>query len=349
MKRKSQAALNAFLTLFFLATSSITPAFCQQGIITTVAGGGPNSPAALSAHIAPRSMAVDAAGNIFIAAPWLNQVYKVDPAGNFMLIAGTGTQGFGGDGGPAAIAILSVPEGVAVDAHGNVFIADLGNESIRRVDAATGIITTVAGIGPPVHTPPSFGGDGGPATSASLNNPTSVAVDALGNLLIADTGNQRVRRVDGATGIITTLAGSGVPNSAGQVASGFSGDGGPATSAQLASPYGVALDAHGNLFIADLGNLRIRRVDAASGIITTVAGNGVAGFSGDGGAATSAGLAEPIGVAVDGQGNLFIADIFRLRRVDAATQIITTVAGDGNRGFSGDGGLLPTPAWPVRV
>ena len=347
MKRNFQPAIQAVLSLLFLAAGSSFPAFSQQGIITTFAGGGPNSPVALSSDIDPRSVAVDASGNIFIAATWLNQVFKADPAGNFTLVAGTGTQGFGGDGGPAANASLSVPSGVAVDAHGNLFIADSGNSRIRRVDGVTGIITTVAGNFVSGQNYPGFSGDGGPATSASMNYPTSVAVDGQGNLFIADASNQRIRRLDGATGIITTVAGSGVPDSTGRVASGFSGDGGPATSAQLAGPRGVALDAHGNLFIADSENNRIRRVDAASGIITAVAGNGAAGFSGDGGAATSASLFAPLSVAVDAQGNVFVADLdnSRIRRVDAATEIITTVAGDGNVGFSGDGG----PATSARL
>ena len=325
-----------------MIVGSTQPVFSQQGIINTFAGGGPNSPVASSADIDPGSVAVDASGNIFIAATWLDEVFKADPAGNFTLVAGTGVQGFSGDGGPAANASLSVPSGVAVDTHGNLFIADSGNGRIRRVDAVTGVITTVAGSASEL---PGFSGDGGPATSAVMNGPGSVALDAQGNLFIVDAGNQRVRRVDAATGIITTVAGSGVPNAAGQVAGGFSGDGGPATSAQLAEPWGVALDAHGNLFIADTGNHRIRRVDAASGIITTVAGNGTQTFSGDGGPATSAGLVEPFSVVVDAQGNLFIGDFDRVRRVDAATQTITTVAGDGNPGFSGDGGTATSASF----
>ena len=206
-----------------------------------------------------------------------------------------------GDGGPATSASLREPFGVALDGAGNLCIADRRNHRIRKVDTS-GIITTVAGIG-------SFGfsGDGGPATSASLANPAGVALDAAGNLFIADGSNNRVRKVD-TSGIITTVAGNG--------SSGFSGDGGPATSANLGTPFGVALDGSGNLFISVQGNQRIRQVDA-SRIITTVAGNGISGFSGDGGPATSASLAFPAGVAVDGTGNLFIADFenFRVRKV----------------------------------
>jgi sugar lactone lactonase YvrE len=209
-------------------------------------------------------------------------------------VAGNGIPGYSGDGGPATSASLSGPSGVVVDATGNLLIADSSNYRIRRVDASTGIITTVAGNG--IR---GFSGDGGPATSASLS-PIGVAVDATGNLFIADTGNHRIRRVDESTGIITTVAGNGIR--------GFSGDGGPATSASLNYPTGVAVDGSGNLFIADAANNRIRWVDASTGIITTVAGNGMPDYSGDGGPATSASLNGPSGVVVDAAGNLFIAD-----------------------------------------
>ena len=249
-------------------------------------------------------------------------------AGTITTVAGNGTAGFSGDGGLATNAGLAYPSSVAVDTAGNFSIADLLNQRVRRVDAATGIITTVAGNG-------SFGfsGDGGLATNASLAFPSSVAVDAAGNVFIADVSNQRIRRVDAATGIITTVAGNGT--------FGFSGDGGLAIDASLNDPIGVAVDSAGNLFIADTFNQRIRRVDAATGIITTVAGNGTFGFSGDGGLATDASLSRPTAAALDSAGNLFIADQSnqRVRRVDAATGIMTTVAGDGTFGYAGDGGL----------
>src|SRR5439155_1734201 len=238
-----------------------------------------------------------------------------------------GSPGFSGDGGPATAAQLSLPYGVALDAAGNLFSADWDNARIRRVDAGTGTITTVAGTGTY-----GFSGDGGPATAAELGAPTGVALDAAGNLFIADWGNARIRRVDAATATITTVAGTGTH--------GFSGDGGPATVAELYLPSGVVLDGAGNLFIADLGNARIRRVDAATATITTVAGNGTVGFGGDGGPATAAELWAPNGVALDAAGDLFIADVgnARIRRVDAATATITTVAGNGTVGFGGDGG-----------
>jgi len=220
---------------------------------------------------------------------------------------------------------LSLPNGVAVDNSGNVFIADTGNHRIQRLAAGTGVITTVAGTGNA-----GFSGDGGGATGAGIRSPNGVAVDNGGNLFISDSGNHRIRRVAAGTGVITTVAGTGNAS--------FSGDGGGATGADLNFPSGVAVDGGGNLFIADRTNNRIRRVAADTGIITTFAGTGTAGFSGNGGGATGAGLNVPSGVAVDGSGNLFIADTGnrRIRRVAAGT--ITTFAGNGGFGFDGDGG-----------
>ena len=339
MKRKYQPAARGlcapgrpkvirFVCLILLIAGTAPRAFPQRGIITTYAGGGHNSRTALSAEITqPQSVAVDSFGNIYIAAPYMEQVFRVDRSGNFTLVAGSGVLGFSGDGGPAASADLDWPCGVALDTHGNLFIVDSGNNRIRRVDAVTGDITTVAGDGSP-----GFSGDGGLATSASLWSPQGVAVDTHCNLLIADYMNDRVRRVDAKTGDISTIAGDGNW--------GYSGDGGPATSASLGLPSDVAVDTHGNFFIADTNNFRIRRVDATTGDISTVAGDGTQGFSGDGGPAAGASFLWIWGVAVDTVGNLFIADAGnqRIRRVDVKTGDISTVAGNGEIGFSGDGG-----------
>lgn len=232
--------------------------------------------------------------------------------------------GFSGDGGPATSAELNGPNGVAVDSTGNLYIADYGNDAIRKVNTL-GIITTVAGIGGSSG----YSGDNGPATSAKLFNPTGVAEDSAGNLYIADIYNQVVRKVD-ANGIITTIAGINGPAA-------FSGDGGPATSAQLSYPNDVALDSAGNLYISDEFNQRIRKVDL-NGIINTIAGNGTSGFAGDNGPATSAELDGPSGIAVDSTGNLYIADSanYRIRKVDVHGTI-TTLAGNGTPGFSGNG------------
>ena len=252
--------------------------------------------------------------------------------GTITTVAGSGTTGFGaggfsGDGGPAMQAQLSLPVGVAIDGAGNLYIADTFNSRVRKVDALTGIITTVAGTGVG-----GFSGDGGPATQAQFGSPSSVAIDGAGNLYIGEETGHRVRKVDAATGIITTVAGTGVK--------GFSGDGGPATQAQVRQPTGLAIDGAGNLYIVAPFNFRVRKVDALTGIITTVAGTGEYGFSGDGGPATQAQLGRPTGLAIDGAGNLYIGDDqnHRVRKVDATTGIITTVAGTGEYGFSGDGG-----------
>jgi trimeric autotransporter adhesin len=224
---------------------------------------------------------------------------------------------------------------LAIDLSGNLYVADSYNNRIRKVDP-TGIITTVAGKGPPVFIPLSgterayyggFSGDGGPATSAEINTPTGVAVDALGNLYIADFMNDRIRKINPA-GIITTVAGGG---------NNGSGDGGPATSAKLRRPFGIAADRSGNIYFTGADN-RSRKVSVA-GIITTVAGNGTPGYSGDGGPAKLAELNNPEHLAVDASGNLFIADWGNrhVRKVDAAG-LISTVAGNGNKGSSGDGG-----------
>jgi trimeric autotransporter adhesin len=240
--------------------------------------------------------------------------------------AGTGTQGYGGDGGQATSAEFNGLESVTPDFGGNLYIADGANQRIREVAAATGVITTVAGNGTA-----GYSGDGGAATSASINVPEDTAFDSAQHLYIADKANNRVRMVSGATGIITTVAGNGV--------AAYSGDGGPATSASLNQPTGTAVDAAGNLYIADGANQRIREVAAGTGIITTIAGNGTAGDSGDGGPATSAEMQNPAGMVFDSAGNLYFADEGNQRvRELSTTGVITTYAGSGTAGYSGDGG-----------
>jgi sugar lactone lactonase YvrE len=300
-----------------------------SGIITTLAGtgtlgfSGDGGPAATAQLGHPWGVAVDGQGNVYFADTDSERVRKVDPAGTITTFAGTGAQGFSGDGGPATSAQLNLPTGVAVDGQGNVYIVDTNNSRVRKVDPA-GTITTFAGSGTQ-----GFSGDGGPATAAQLTVPEDVAVDGQGNVYIVDTYNNRMRKVDPA-GTITTFAGSGTQ--------GFSGDGGPATAAQLNLPDGVAVDGRGNVYIPDTNNDRVRKVDPA-GTITTFAGSGTQGFSGDGGPATAADLNQPTGVAVDGQGDVYIADYdnFRVRKVDSAGTI-TTFAGTGASGAFGDGG-----------
>ncbi|WP_400190935.1 IPT/TIG domain-containing protein [Hymenobacter sp. B81] len=300
-----------------------------QGLLLSTDGGINRTvygPGAFAGQTARRLAGYLWAGLAALALVLLTLVPAAAQTYSITTRAGNGTAGFSGDGAAATSAQLNGPQNVAVDGSGNVFIADATNQRVRKVNAATGVVTTVAGTGSV-----GFSGDGGPATSAQLNFPTGVAVDGSGNLFIVDRINNRIRRVSAATGVVTTVAGTG--------SVGFSGDGGPATSAQLNFPTGVAVDGSGNLFIVDRINNRIRRVSAATGVITTVAGNGTSGFSGDGGPATSAQFNAPFGMAVDGSGNLFITDAInhRIRKVSGATGIITTVAGNGSAGFSGDG------------
>jgi sugar lactone lactonase YvrE len=304
----------------------------DTGIITTVAGdgrhqtAGDGGPATAASVKLPRSVAVDALGNLYIAQADNNLIRRVDAVtGIIRTIAGRFEPGYGGDGGPAADALLDRPIYVSVDGAGNLFIADQYNNRIRKITAATGIITTVAGNGRNV-----LFRDNIPALEAELYNPMGVAVDSRGNIFIDEVGRSRIRRVDAVTGVITTVAGSGF--------FGFAGDGGLATAAGLQLPRTVAVDAAGTLVIADSYNNRVRRVDGPTRIITTIAGNRTENFAGDNGPAAAAVL-FPSGVAVDSAGNIFIADTHncRVRRVDASSLVITSVAGDGTYGRSSDG------------
>ena len=277
-------------------------------------------------------VAVDAAGNIVIADSFNNRVRRVDAAsGKIETVAGTGQQGFSGDGDLATEAQLNSPSGVAIDDKGNIIIADSFNNRIRIVDARTGIISTVAGTGEQ-----GCSGDDGLAVRAQLSGPTGLALSADGALFIADSGNHRIRKLDRAQQIIVTVAGSGI--------AGEAGDGGLAVQAELNDPSGVAVDRNGHLLIADTMNNRVRRVDAASGIMSTVAGTGEEGFDGDGDSATLARLMQPSGIAVDAEGAVYLSDTFnnRIRRIDGVSGIITTVVGTDLRGHSINGMLAET-------
>jgi uncharacterized protein (TIGR03437 family) len=295
-----------------------------SGVLTRIAGngrggysgdGGPATEAQLNS---PSSAALDGAGGLFIAE--VNRVRRVSPSGIITTIAGNGQPTYSGDGGPAADAQLS-GRALAVDHSGNLFVADPFNYRIRKI-TPDGLIATIAGNGSNGSS-----GDNGPATAAQLSEPNGIAVDSAGNLFIID--GVRVRKVS-TGGIITTVAGGGSP----PCCTVPSGDGGPATSAVL-FPQGVTTDRAGNLYITDMNRLRKVTPD---GILTTVAGNGSWGYSGDGGPATSAQLQQVVAVALDGSGNMFIVDAPRVRRI-APDGVITTMAGNGrNCCFSGDGG-----------
>ena len=299
------------------------------GIITTIAGGGPaglgNGSQATSGQIYfPSGIAMDNGGNMYIADLDNQLVRKVSPLGIISTIAGNGTYGYSGDSGPATLAQLKDPSGVAVDGRGNVYFADANNFCIRKVSPA-GIITTIAGNGTQ-----GYSGDGGPATAARLVGPTGISINRGGNIYFADYGSERIRKID-TFGIITTVAGNG--------GAGYSGDGGQATDAELNGAISITADNANNLYISDFYNNVIRKV-STTGLINTIAGNGsYGGALGDGGAATAAELFGPNGVAIDSDGNVFIADENngRIRMINTSG-IISSFAGGGTTGL-GDGGL----------
>jgi hypothetical protein len=276
--------------------------------------------------VRPSAIAYDSQGNLYLAETANHVIRRVDTAGHITTVAGTGTQGFDGDGGQASVALLDSPQGLAVNSS-SLYIADTHNHRIRKVDLSSGVITTIAGSSNPGST-----GDNGPATSATLDTPTALTLDTQRNLYLADIGSHRIRKIAAATGIINTVAGTGTQ--------GFEGEGSAAAAALIDSPGGLAVDSNGNLYLADTHNQRVRRIDAVTGAITTVAGIGAQGFSGDSNAARTAQLSLPQGLSIDAQGNVYVTDTanHRIRRVDGSTGKITTIAGDGTQAFSGDGG-----------
>jgi sugar lactone lactonase YvrE len=357
---------SALMLLLFASVASAQIGPWASGIIYTAAGdgyggglgfggfSGDGGPATNAELYMPEGVTADGAGNLYIADSANYRIRKVDAAtGIITTFAGNGIRGYSGDGGPAIDAELGLAEGlpgstaIVADAAGNIYISDQSNNVIRKVDATTGIITTYAGSGSQ-----EISGDGDQAIAAGIPAPAGIAMDASGNLYIAETyayyqyqydappigappEYNVVRKVDAATGIITTVAGNGNP--------GTGGDGGPAASAELDGPFQVALDGAGNLYIEEIGHPRVRKVDAATGIITTVAGNGTFGYAGPGQPATSAEFIEPCGLAVDAAGDLYISDAsnYTVWRVDAVASVIESYA--GSYGFYlnlplGDGG-----------
>ena len=299
-------------------------------IITTYAGNGTlghtgdGGQAVLAELNSPTGVALDAAGNLYIADGNNNRIRKVTPTGIISTVVGTGTAGYSGDGGQASAAELNFPCGITFDGSGNLYIADNTNGVVRKVIMGTGVISTVAGNGTSGST-----GNGGQASAAELTTPRGVVVDASGNLYISDFGADNVRVVD-ASGIISLVAGTGIP--------GYSGDGGQASAAELYSPWGLTLNG-GNLYIAEWSNSIIRKVILGTGVISTVAGNGTSGFSGDAGQATAAELWHSSGVTFDASGNFYITDEQNRRiRMVNASGVISTYAGNGTAGCTGDCG-----------
>ncbi len=301
----------------------------QNYTISTVAGTGAagfagDGGAASAAQLnVPWGVLVDSSGNLYIADQLNDRIRKISTDGSITTAVGSGTSGFAGDGAGAGSAQISFPTGLAISGSGNLYFSDTGNHRVRMVSAG-GTISTVAGNGTA-----SYEQDGVAATSTTLNTPLGLALDSAGNLYIADSYNHRIREVV-TGGNISTVAGSGTE--------GFGGDDGAAIYAALNYPQGIAFDAAGNLYIADTFNHRIRKV-ATDGTITTVAGNGVAGYSGDGGPAVQAELNYPKSVVPDAAGNLYIADAFnsRIRRV-SPDGTIATIAGNGRFGDVADAG-----------
>lgn len=328
-----------------------------DGEITTLAGGVPyvgdgGLATAPGVALNPVQTIVDGAGNFYIADEFSNRIRRIaQDSGIITTVAGNGNYEFAGDGGPATTAGLAGPTSIAFDRQGNLHILDSGNRRIRRVDATTGVITTVAGDG---RFNLGYGnGDGHLATQVSFKQPVAIAFDSSDNLYIADSLDDRVRRVDAQTRVITTVAGSGELPSSGEP----NGDGGPAIQAKFVRIEGIAIDGQGNLLITDSFAHRVRRVDSKTGIITTIAGvgtrNGIPVFDGDGGPATNANLDRPSAVAIDSFGNILIADTDnrRIRRIDAQTGIISTIAGNGTFEFGGDGGpaLMAGLSVPINI
>lgn len=329
------------LALGIVIVTIVIPALAPGPRIETYAGTGIGSlsaedqPRLATNLIGPNGLVVSGSGEIYFADA--NMIREASLDGRVHTVAGSGSPGFDGDGGPAIQATLNIASGMtpelvgfAIDSRGDLFFSDTGNNRVREITPDK-TIRTVAGsgaTGPLLGSPPpSDLGDGRPGIGAKLSQPHGLALDSNGDLFIADTGDNRVRMLDATTGIISTVAGDG--------SLGSGGDGGPASQAQLTAPEGLALDAQGNLFVADSGSERIREV--TNGVIKTLAGNGSMGFSGDIGPATQASLSLPLGVAVDSRGNLYVADSGnnRVRKIDLSGQI-TTVAGNGRAGFSGD-------------
>lgn len=330
----------ACLLLLFVLASSAPAQEPKRGIMETFAGtgkkgyagdGGPARDALLNQ---PFHVDVDSRGQLYIAEADNHCIRRVEvKSGKIVTVAGTGKKGYSGDGGPATQATFNEPYAVVVDGDGNLYIVDRLNAAIRRVDAGSGIVTTVAGTGKK-----GFSGDGGPGKDAQLVEPNDCCLDGKGGLLIADVGDWRIRRLDLKSGIITTFAGTGRPKAKGKIDRIKIGDGGPAKDAVIVGARAVCADKAGNVYVCEREGNAVRKITPA-GIITTIAGTGLPGDSGDGGEAKLALFRGPKAIRVDAFGNIYVVDTenHSVRRIDAKTNFVTTVAG-GRKGTGGDGG-----------
>ncbi len=316
MNRRAKLVLLGFALAALISPTMVSAqmALPQAGIIDTISGNG------------FQGFSGDGGPALQASFGWLTGV-TVDAAGNIYLLDGTRIREIASSTGVVnTVASVKGASGIAVDALGNIYVSSV--TTIQKVAMPDKIITTITGTDGKAG----YSGDGGPAVQAQINGASKVAIDALGNIYFADIANNRIRKIAGSTGQISTVAGTGV--------AGFSGDGCSAIAAQLNGPGDVAIDPSGNLFIEDLGNYRIREIAAASGVITTIGGTGIFGFSGDGGPALSAQFGQLTGIALDGQGNLYLADYNnnRVRAIATSTGLISTVAGNGTAGLGGDDG-----------
>jgi trimeric autotransporter adhesin len=313
---------------FSLSLFSFSNGFAQNGIITTIAGENPgNNVTATDFAVNPYSVVPDNAGNVYIADASNHVIHKLNIlSGMLTVYAGNGSYGYYGDGGPATDAQFNYPVAVALDKNNNLYVVDESDQCVRMINNSTGIITTYAGNGNW-----GYNGDNIPATNANLYNPLAIAFDSANNLYISDYSNNRIRVVNALTGLINTIAGYD--------STGYNGDSIPADSARLNGPAGIALDKHANIYFVDQNNCRIRMINAITDTIYTISG-GKAGYSGDGGPATKAQFWYPLGITLDASGNIYIGDTYdnRIREITISNDTIRTICGNGNGGFSGDGG-----------